>query len=233
MRSLLSLMVVCSLCAGARANDAAVDALLKQLKDADSDARREAARKIGDLGPDAKKAGPALVNLLKTDKDLFVRRFAAQSLGRIDADPKLAVPVLSGLLKENVKELTEAAVTSLGRMGPAAVVALSEVMQMKSSAGKGDKKTPKGPDSTAYLKSKAAQALGNIGAASKPAVPSLVSALKDPTVRTDAVVALGKIWPGAKDALGALKEIQADKNAKKDKAFNQALRDAIRKIEKG
>src|SRR5438045_7135993 len=78
-------------------NDAQIDALIKQLKSPDSDMRREAAKKLGELGKDAKKAGPALVTALKNDKDLFVRRFAAQGVGEVGADPKLAVPALSAL----------------------------------------------------------------------------------------------------------------------------------------
>src|SRR5438105_15084008 len=85
-------------------NAAQVDALIKQLKSPDSDMRREAAKKLSEMGVEAKKAGPALVTALKTDKDLFVRRFAAQGLGEVGAEPKLAVPALSALLREDTKE---------------------------------------------------------------------------------------------------------------------------------
>src|SRR5437879_2576594 len=115
MKTLGKWLLLCAVCltapsARADENDAAIDALIKQLKNPDSDMRREAAKKLGELGMDAKKAGPALATALKTDKDLFVRRFAAQSLGLVGADPKLAVPALSALLKEDMKELTDAAI---------------------------------------------------------------------------------------------------------------------------
>src|SRR5438874_1045867 len=108
MRNLLACAVLCLACVAARADDVMIDALIKQLKNTDSDMRREAAKKLGELGADAKTAGPALIAAAKTDKDLFVRRFAAQALGEVGADPKLAVPVLSGLLKEAVKDAVSA-----------------------------------------------------------------------------------------------------------------------------
>src|SRR5437660_5875627 len=132
-------------------NDAFIDGLIKQLKSPDSDMRREAAKKLGEIGKDAQKAGPALVTALKSDKDLFVRRFAAQSLGQVEADPKLAVPALTALFKEDSKELTEAAITSLGKMGSAAVPALTNALKNKDGTNKpkkADKKSPKPVDHT-------------------------------------------------------------------------------------
>ncbi len=217
-------------------NDAAIDALIKQLKSPDSDMRREAAKKLGELGKDARKAGPALVTALKSDKDLYVRRFAAQSLGEIEADPKLAVPPLAALLKEDMKELTDAAITSLGKMGEPAVSALTDALKNKEGTKKpkkGDKKAPKATDRTAFLRAKAAQALGTIGPDAKAAVPALIEALKDTSIRNDAVVALGNIGPDAKDAVPALREAITGKGNKKDKGFKEAVNQAIKKIEKG
>src|SRR5207247_638471 len=79
------------LCAGMTAEAADIDALVKQLKAKDTDARRQAVKALAEAGQDARSATPALLNSLK-DSDLFVRRFAAQALGDIEADPKAAVP---------------------------------------------------------------------------------------------------------------------------------------------
>src|SRR5436189_671311 len=98
MRAALKWLVVCAACCPAAARADAVDDLIKELKNSDSDLRRAAARKLGEMGADARKAGPALVTALKSDKDLFVRRFAAQALGEVGAEPKTAVPALSALL---------------------------------------------------------------------------------------------------------------------------------------
>jgi HEAT repeat protein len=236
MRKLLACLVLCAAGVTARADDAMVDALIKQLTDPDSDMRRGAAKKLAELGKDAQTAGPALITAAKTDKDLFVRRFATQALGEVGADPKTAVPALSALLKEDVKELTEAAIGSLGKMGAAAVPALADVLKAKSTTAKpkkGDKKTPATPDRTAFLRAKAAQMLGEMGADAKPAVPALIGALKDTAIRIDAATALGNIGPAAKDAVSALKEATTGKGNKKDKGFKNAVNEAIRKIEKG
>jgi HEAT repeat protein len=241
MKTLGKWLLACAICLTGSAlradeNDAQIDSLIKQLKSPDSDMRREAAKKLGELGPDAKKAGPGLVTALKTDKDLFVRRFAAQSLGQVEADPKLAVPALATLLKEDSKELTEAAITSLGKMGSAAVPALTGALKSKDGTNKpkkADKKAPKPVDHTAFLRAKAAQALGELGAEAKTAVPALIDALKDTSIRNDAVAALGNIGPAAKDAVSALRELTTGKGAKKDKGLKSAVNEAIKKIEKG
>src|SRR5262249_52379078 len=93
MRNLLACLVVGVVCAAAGA-EGEVDGLLKELQSPDSDLRRAAARRLGELKAEAKAAAPALVNAVKNDKDLFVRRFAAQALGEVGADPKTAVPAL-------------------------------------------------------------------------------------------------------------------------------------------
>ena len=49
------------LCAGATARAADIDALVKQLKDKDSDARRKAVKELGEAGKDAQPAAPRLL----------------------------------------------------------------------------------------------------------------------------------------------------------------------------
>src|SRR5262249_52412652 len=235
MRSILACLAVCVACTGVRAdeNEVAVTGLIGQLKSPDSDLRRDAAKKIGELGKDGKKATAALVTAVKSDKDLFVRRFAAQALGQIEADPKVAVPALRTLMSEE-KELMEAAIGSLGKMGAAAVPALVDALKKDGSQTKpkGNKKGPQTPDRTAFLRAKAAQALGQLGPDAKSAVPALIEALRDASVRIDAATALGDIGPEAKKAVGALRDAIGAKGAKRDKEFTKAVNEAIRKIEK-
>jgi HEAT repeat protein len=230
MRTLLGCLVLAVACGAARAED--VTKLVADLKSTDADVRRAAAKGIAEMGPDAKSAAPALLDVLKKDKDLFVRRFAAQALGDVEADPKTAVPALAAVLKESdKKELVEAAVTSLGKMGPTAVTPLIDAVKTKSAPAAKGKKPAVAPDGTALVRTKAIEALGNIGAKAKPAVPVLIEALNDPNVRTEAAEALGNIGPDAKAALPALKDAVGAKGNKKDKNFKQAVDVAIKKIE--
>jgi HEAT repeat protein len=234
MKTLLRCLVLGAACCVAGAAQAAdVTKLVADLKNTDSDVRRAAAKELAEMGPDAKPAAPALLDALKKDKDLFVRRFAAQALGEVGADPKTAVPALAAVLKEDdKKELVEAAVTSLGKMGAPAVPPLIDALKNKpAEPKKKGKKAPAAPDSTAFVRTKAAEALGNIGPKAKAAVPALAEALRDPSVRTEAAVALGNIGPDAKGAVSALQDAAKAKGNKKDKAFKEAVNDAIKKIQ--
>jgi HEAT repeat protein len=236
MKTLLKCLVLGVACCVAGAAQAAdVTKLLADLKDKDSDVRRAAAKGLAEMGPDAKPAAAALIAALKNDKDLFVRRFAAQALGDIGADSKTAVPALASVLKEDdKKELVEAAVTSLGKMGAPAVPPLIDALKNKPAApkkDKGAKKAPAATDPTAYVRTRAIEALGNIGPQAKPAVPALIDALHDSNVRTEAAIALGNIGPNAKDAVSALRDADKAKGNKKDKAFKDAVNEAIKKIQ--
>jgi HEAT repeat protein len=236
MRTFGKCLFTIALClSGSAARADAVDDLIAQLKDRDSDMRRGAAKRLAEMGADAKKAGPALVAAVKNDRDLFVRRFAAQALGAVGADPKTAVPPLAALLKEDSKELTEAAITSLGKMGADGVSALVEVVKKKdtSKKDKNPKKGPVTPDRSAFLRAKAVAALGEIGPEAKAAVPALIDALKDASIRADVATALGNMGSAAKDAVPALREALTGKGNKRDRAFRDAVNQAIRKIEKG
>ncbi len=228
------LWIVCVMPMAAPVADAAdVTTLVKQLKSPEADVRRNAARELANLGEEARPAVPALITAIKQDRDLFVRRFAVQALGTAKADPKVAVPVLKPLIKDNEKELAEAAITALGSMGPTAVAPLIDALNNKpkplAKKEKG-KKTPKVPDSSAHLRNKAAEALGQIGPEARAAVPALIQTLKDPEVRAAAITALGAMGPAAKEALPALQELTKAKGAKKDKALKQLTTTAIKKI---
>ncbi len=232
MRILSKCLVIFASCLSAATVQAGdVKALLSKLKSADADERRSAAKELADMGPDAKDATAALVTALKSDKDTFVRRFSAQALGEIEADPKVAVPALTAALKDDHKELVEAAVTSLGKMGEPAVPALISVLKNKSDVpDKVGKKAPTPTDPTALVRTKAIEALGNMGPKAKSAVPVLSDALKDMNVRIEAANALGNIGPDAKDAVTALEGSIGAKGGKKDKAFTKAVNDALKKI---
>jgi HEAT repeat protein len=202
-----------------------VEDLIKQLKDNDSDTRRAAAQALAEAGADAKPAAKALVAALR-DKDMFVRRFAAQALGEIGADPKDVVPALRAALNDARKEVQEAAATSLGKIG-------KDGLALLTAAVKDGSREPE-------VRRKAAEALGAMGPEAKPAMKSLLEALKtspagqgknaNPAdIRVEVVGAIGKIATADdKDAIDALMALTDRKN--RNRSLQSAAQSALVKI---
>jgi HEAT repeat protein len=221
---------VAFLCLVVSVQAADVDDLVKQLKDKDPDMRRKAAKELGDVGADARPAVPALVASLK-DNDLFVRRFSAQALGAIGPDAQGALPALQKIVKDGneKKEVQEAAVLAIGKMGRVSVKFLGGVV--------------KDPEFDVSLRRRAAESLGAIGPDAKDALPALTEALKgvapkgkkmdkDGDIRLAAADALGNIAAADdKDALEALKAINAEKGARQNKTLFDTISGAVKKIE--
>lgn len=77
----------------ARIGPPAVPSLVQALQHNDPLVRREAARVLMRMGPDAKAAAPELTRLLD-DEDEMVRKYAAKALGNIGPEAAVAVPAL-------------------------------------------------------------------------------------------------------------------------------------------
>jgi HEAT repeat protein len=204
---------------------AAVPALVDALGgDADDGVRVMAARSLGATGLTALTApdGPALtrqavaglVRALK-DRQAEVRAEAAQSLGVIAAalpngpgppfDPAAAAGALAEAMRDPSAPVRDAAQKALAQLAaraavdppPAVIAALSE-------------------DGSADVRASAASFLGGFIKNPKGVVGPLVRALKDgdPRVRYEAANALGRLGPGAREAvpalLAALKEPAGD-----------------------
>jgi HEAT repeat protein len=139
-----------------------------------------------DLNNDNKP--PAAWIELMGHKDPAMRRKAAVALGRLGAAAKPAIPALIRAFSDDA--VCEAAIDSLGRIGPPAIPPLLEEM----------KKVKKEEQ---VLRWRAAIALGRIGPAAADAVPVLAAALKevDPAMRVAAALSLGAIGPPAKDTV--------------------------------
>jgi HEAT repeat protein len=205
-----------------------VQNLVKQLKTGDVEGRRTAAKALGDSGP-AKDAVAALTDALK-DSDLYVRRFAAQSLGQIGAPAKSAVPALSTMLRNgrDRKEVLDAATDAIAKIGGGAgsVEALTATLRDTSRDSESRRQ--------------AAEALGKLGAAAKPAIPALMEVLRpgkgaQPAgigeIRAEAATALGEIaTPTDKGALETLKAVSDDRMLRRDQTLMRAVNGAMKKI---
>jgi HEAT repeat protein len=163
--------------------------------------QREAAMKLGDFGPAAKQALPALRTAMKGDSQ-SLRATAAYSLWKISGDADEAVKTIVAVfdaLDEHGAHW-EAALW-LYHMGPAAKDAVPSLCKV---LGKAEERT----------RSKAAEALTAIRAQPDVAVPALVAALKDKdwSVRSYAGHALQAYGADAKPAIPALREALLDKD---------------------
>jgi HEAT repeat protein len=209
------------------ARGADVGDLIKQLQDGDNEARRAAAKALGEGGAEAKAAVPALTRALQRDKDLFVRRFSARALGDIGPDAKSAIPALTAALNDSKQEVQIAAAGALGKLGPSGIEALITIL-------KDDRQGT-------MTRRQAVDSLSHAGAAAHSAVPALTQLVKENAgknkkkmvpedLRVDAATALGSLaQPDDKDAIATL-EALVGKKSKAPRGVKMAANMALRKI---
>jgi len=184
--------------------------------------RIAAAEALGDLGPAATSAVPALIESLQLKEpyrsDFLVQQAAIRALGRIGPGAKQAIPSLLKILGTPTAQEPPLASEALIAIKPDRGVTadLIGVMKQKHPAylrngelaaavfqAVGPDAIPdlipllKDPD--ARLRSLALEALGAIGPASETAIPHAIAGLKDgdAAVRAAAARALGRIGPAA------------------------------------
>jgi HEAT repeat protein len=110
-----------------------LDALSKQLTSRDVGTRLRAAKALGDLGPNARIAVPALTAIL-TDTDGDVRRATITALRLIQPGMKpneATIRAIAVDLKDPDANLRLLAVRSLGRIGSAAAIVASELEPLR------------------------------------------------------------------------------------------------------
>jgi HEAT repeat protein len=218
---LIGIVLCATMVRGAEVGD-----LIKQLKTGDNDARRAAAKALGEGGAESKTAVPALMQALK-DKDLFVRRFSAQALGDIGPDAQSAVPALTTTLNDPRKEVRSAAARALAKLGSSGIETLIGIVKDESK--------------DTAIRRQAIDSLSGLGAGARSAVPVLAELLKVKTgkgkkkmapedVRVDAATALGYLAkPSDKQVIATL-EALTDKKAKTPRDLRQAANTALKKI---
>jgi HEAT repeat protein len=147
---------------------AAVPALSRVLKPADTEVSEAAADALAGFGADAAPAVPALLDLLAHTTKRSLQQSIAYAFGEIGPAANQAVPQLMSLVqsdKEPDGALRDVAAASLGKIGPGA----AEAVPLLAAALKSD---------DVRLLSIAAEALGNIGAPAKRAIPALLNAMR-------------------------------------------------------
>jgi HEAT repeat protein len=140
---------------------------------------------LAEIGPPAKDAVPALIEVLDNPK-AEVRREAAMALGRIGAASASAVPKLTSMLNDPASGVNAEAAFALGSIGPASVAALP-ALQAKLI------------DSDVMLKTVAAWAIAKIEpmneAYRQQARSALMAAVRDtqPNIRSAALHGLADL----------------------------------------
>jgi HEAT repeat protein len=127
-----------------------------------------------------------------------MRRAAAQALRGEGPANTADLRALAALLGDSDEAVRAAAVQALGRIGSAAVPALTEALD----------------DPSKHIRRQALCALERLGRAACPAIPALAHCLQDPEVRVraGAVLALGAIGPEAAGAVPSLINALTDGN---------------------
>ncbi len=206
-----------------------IAALASALESPEAATRWRAAHTLGECGPAAREASPALIAALD-DADFWVSEAAAVALRKItgateaprerrNRGPRGAPPVppaAQGLINKMRDPASRwMAIVALGEMGAAARAAVPHLVEALE-------------DGDPAVRWDAAKTLGKIGPAASAAVPALAALVNDPgdtVARQYAVVALGRIGPNAKGAvpclIHALKDLAVDVHAKAGEALVQ------------
>jgi HEAT repeat protein len=143
----------------------AVDPLIEVLKDKDEEARPLAAQVLGDIGPAAKKAIPALIEALKDDDaDPSVRNSAASALAEMGPAAKPAVPALLAALKDDDAGVRGSAAFTLGKVGAEAKTVLGPLLEALD-------------DEEASVRSNILLTVAGLGRDAREATPTLVKSL--------------------------------------------------------
>jgi HEAT repeat protein len=195
--------------------------------------RLMAARTLGDLGPEAKPAVPALDKALN-DPDAGVALEVACTLARLGEKADNVAALVRAALASSAPGVAAAAVEAVARMGPAGAAlvpaALEKLGSLQPDAryaavwlvgqmppGEAAKHLPGlaklAADPEPYIRGKVAEVLEGLGPAASPAAEAVGRQLRaedDDTVRGLWVDALAAMGPGAKPAAGGLLPLVSD-----------------------
>lgn len=165
--------------------------LLEALKSDNAIFRRKAARKLGNIGSEARYAVEPLIGLLK-DTDAGVRNSAADALGKIGAGADTSTAALIAILQD--KEVRYTAIRALGAIGYADANTVTALIQLLN-------------DEESTIRSRAVTSIAQLGPGANAAVPTPKSMLQwkriDMYLRKEIKYALKKIDPDALDGISS------------------------------
>jgi HEAT repeat protein len=192
----------------AKYGNLAVSALIPRLCDYDPRVRQASLLALQALGPMAKPAIPAIVNLIR-DPDSFVRIDAVQTAVKLGED---SVPYLIVLLHDEIGEVRYLAARAIEEMDPPVTSALPAMMASLR-------------DIDPRVRQVSIFALERMGLAARPAIMMIADLFHDPDsyVRIDAARALSELGP---DAVPALALLLCDMNG----AVRESAAQTIQKI---
>jgi len=195
------------------AAEAAGTSLIAALQDPDAHVRSVASAAVPKAGVPADVAVPALLDLLRQERNpVHVR---ALSEYREAAKPGL--PLLEEILADSQldSETRWNAARTIGKVGSEAASAVPALLAALQ-------------DPAATIREHAAEALGDIGPPAAEAVQSLASVLDDPAprVRRDAVRSLGQIGQPARTVVAQIQTLLKDK----EDIVRKAARDTLQAI---
>jgi HEAT repeat protein len=218
----LRIVAARALCKMGAAAGPAVPAMAELLTEKDGRQRYQIEVALGNLGPDARKAVPALIERLEdVEKDGRSPHPVLETLGKIGPKAKAAVPALIELLKTAKEFYINDAMDTLGRIGPGAEEAVPViVLHLK--------------DKSEYSRIAAARALGGIGPDAKAAVPALKKLLEDDKrpVQVWAAFALARITGEAKPQVAFMIEMWKEDKDDEGPFSSQARFDIAQALER-
>ncbi|MFG0288867.1 MAG: HEAT repeat domain-containing protein [Rhodopirellula sp. JB044] len=196
-----------------------VPTLVEKLQSDDDDTRWKAARELGRLGARSADAVPALLAAMQ-DPDTAVRHHAAIALGRIGAKEEKIVEALIAAVGDTDSGVRIAAVNSIRQLvdDPEVIVPMTvQVMEkahplfasrmVETIVMRGEKALPflnaaLSNEKAAYWACLAIEELGPVAAPTTPALIQLIGNTSDTDTKVQALLAIAKIGPAAKDAQG-------------------------------
>lgn len=180
----------------------AIPGLIEQLKDQDTTARILAAQWLAKLGPDAREALPALVDVALHDPNQDTSAAAGTAIRTLDLTA--ARDVVSGYLPalwDANPEVRRKACVVLGSLGPVAKPAVASLITMLD-------------DTDELVRERAVSALGTIGIPQTEIVAALTKAMHDPAsaVRYRAAAQFAYHIPVTVAVVSSLMELRNDRD---------------------